>query len=62
MKIDWSPDFRYILAPSIDNKPISYVTALERNSAFSVKGLFMGPFSTINCVRFNPNLYQLPTK
>ena len=61
LKIDWSPDFRYLVVPAIDDKPVPYVVALDRNKAFGFKGIFMGPFSTINCVKFNPHLYELPS-
>lgn len=61
MKIDWSPDFRYLVSPAIDDKPVPYVVALDRNKSFNFKGVFIGPFSTINCIKFNPNLYELPS-
>ena len=38
-----------------------YIVALDRNKDFNFKGIFMGPFSSINCVKFNPHLYELPT-
>jgi len=56
-KIDWSPDYRYVLLPSLDDKIVPFVCALDRQKDFKVCKTFMGPFSSINCVKFNPNLY-----
>ncbi|EAR94477.1 TUP1-like enhancer of split protein (macronuclear) [Tetrahymena thermophila SB210] len=57
-KIDWSPDYRYVLVPSLDDKIVPFVCALDRQKDFKVCKTFMGPFSSINCVKFNPNLYE----
>ena len=56
-KIDWSPDFKYILSPSLDDKIVPVVCALDRQD-FDVKFTFMGPFSSINCIKFNPVLFE----
>lgn len=57
-KIDWSPDYRYVLVPSLDDKIVPFVCALDRQKDFKVCRTFMGPFSSINCVKFNQNLFQ----
>lgn len=57
-KIDWSPDYRYILVPTLEDKIVPMVAAIDRNDNFQVKQIFMGPFSSINCVKFNPRLFR----
>lgn len=56
-KIDWSPDYKYILTPSLDDKIVPVVCAIDRQD-FSVKFTYMGPFSSINCIRFSPRLFE----
>lgn len=56
-KIDWSPDYKYLLSPSLDDKIVPVVCALDRQD-FEVKFTFMGPFSSINCIKFNPLLFE----
>lgn len=56
-KIDFSPDFKYFLIPSLDDKIVPVVCALDRQD-FDVKFTYMGPFSSINCIRFSPVLYE----
>jgi len=56
-KIDWSPDYKYVLSPSLDDKIVPVVCALDRQD-FEVKFTFMGPFSSINCIKFNPILFE----
>jgi protein HIRA/HIR1 len=35
------------------------VAALDRTRDFAIARCYMGPFSSINCIRFNPQLYRL---
>lgn len=56
-KIDWSPDFRYLLVPALDDRTLPLVVALNRNNNFAARCVFTGPFSSINCVKFSPVLY-----
>ena len=57
-KIDWSPDFRYLLVPSLDDRIVPVVCALDRHRDFKVTKTFLGPFSSVNVVRFSPILYN----
>ena len=51
-----SPDFKYIVSPSLDDKIVPMVCAIDRQD-FKITHTFMGPFSSINCVKFNPHLF-----
>lgn len=33
-KIDWSPDYRYILVPTLEDKIVPMVAAIDRNDNF----------------------------
>lgn len=57
-KIDWSPDYRYLLVPSLDDRIVPVVCALDRHRDFKVSKTFLGPFSSVNVVRFSPILYN----
>ena len=52
-----SPDNKFIVVPSLDDKLVPIICALDRQD-FEVKFTYMGPFSSINCISFNPNLYK----
>ena len=56
-KIDWSPDFRYLLVPALDDRTVPLVVSLNRKNNSSARCVFTGPFSSINCVKFSPILY-----
>lgn len=56
-KIDWSPDFRYLLVPALEDRTIPLVVALDRNKQFTVRSIFVGSFSSVNCTKFSPILY-----
>ena len=60
-KIDWSPDYRFLLIPSMDDRVVPIVCVLDRHADFKVTKTFIGPFSSINCVRFSPKLVKLKT-
>jgi hypothetical protein len=47
-KIAWSPDCNFLLVPSLDDKILPVVCAIERQN-FEVLYSFTGPFSSINC-------------
>ena len=57
-KIDWSPDCRYILVPSMDDGVVPVVCALDRHQLFKVSKTFIGPFSSVNTVKFSPVLVK----
>lgn len=58
-KLDWSPDFRYLLVPNLDDKVIPTLCALDRHNDFQISHTFIGPFSSINCIKFSPLLFNV---
>lgn len=44
--------------PSLDDKIVPVVIALDRDKDFQIGAIFMGPFSSINCIKFNPHIYN----
>ena len=61
-KIDCSPDYRYLMVPSLDDKQVPSVAQIDRTKDFSIVRTFIGPFSSINCLRFSPVLYRYQDK
>ncbi|CAD8192363.1 unnamed protein product [Paramecium pentaurelia] len=57
-KLDWSVDCRYLAVPNLDDKTIPTVAILDRNQNFQVVRTIVGPFSSINVVRFSPMLFK----
>ncbi len=51
-----------MLLPSLDDKVVPIVVGLDRQKDFAVSHIFMGPFSSINCIKFNPNLFRMYDK
>lgn len=42
----------------MDDKEVPVVCALDRNQNFKVVKTFLGPFSSVNAVKFSPVLYN----
>ena len=53
-KLDWSPDCRYLLVPGLDDRLVPSALLLDRTADFDVTFVFVGPFSSINALKFNP--------
>jgi WD40 repeat protein len=54
----WSPDFNYLVCPSLDDSRISLAINLCRSNNFKVQNVFYGHVSSISCAKFSPNLYE----
>ena len=54
----WSPDFNYLVCPSLDDSKVSVAVNLSRSGGFRFKQGFLGHVSSISCAKFNPNLYE----
>lgn len=54
----WSPDFNYLVCPSLDDSKISLAISLCRGTNFNINHVFMGHVSSISCVRFSDILYD----
>lgn len=51
-KMAFSTDFRLLLVPSLDDKELPFVASVSRFN-FESENVYVGPFSSINCVAFN---------
>jgi WD40 repeat protein len=56
--MSWSPDFNYLVCPSIDDSKVSLAFALCRSMNFKITYAFFGHASSISCASFSPILYE----
>lgn len=56
--MSWSPDFNYLVCPSIDDSKVSLAFALCRSANFKITYAFFGHASSISCASFSPILYE----
>ena len=57
-KIDFSPDLRYLLAPSLYDRKMPHICALDRQKNFEVAYVMGGSFVPITCIKFMPCIFQ----
>ena len=55
--MSWSPDFNFLVCPSLDDNKVSLAINISRGGGFRVKNGFFGHISSISSAKFNPNLY-----
>ncbi len=46
------------MVPSLDDKQVPSVAQIDRTQDFKIIKTFIGPFSSINCIKFSPMLYR----
>ena len=56
--MDWSPDFGMLLVPNLNEAKAPTAIFLDRNNSFKIHRILAGHTSPINCVKFNPLLYE----
>lgn len=56
--MSWSPDFNYLVSPSLDDNKVSLAFAMCRSQNFKTTHAFIGHASSISCASFSPNLYE----
>lgn len=45
----WSPDFSYLVSPSLDDSKVSLALNFSRANGFKLKQAFLGHVSSISC-------------
>ena len=55
--MSWSPDFNFLVCPSLDDNKVSLAINISRGGGFRVKNVFFGHISSISSAKFNPTLY-----
>ena len=56
--MDWSPDFGYLLVPNINEIKSPSAILFDRHLNFKINRIFKGHTSPINCMKFNPLIYE----
>ena len=56
--MSWSPDFNYLVCPSLDDSKVSLAFSLCRGLNFKTTHAFIGHASSISCACFSPVLYE----
>lgn len=56
--MSWSPDFNYLVSPSLDDSKVSLAFSLSRAANFKTTHAFIGHASSISSAAFSPILYQ----
>ena len=57
-KIDFSPDLRYILAPSLYDRRMPHICAQDREKGFDIVSVMGGSFVPITCIKFMPCIFN----
>ena len=56
--LSWSPDFTLLASPNLNDVKISTAIIFDRTKNFNVKNILIGHKTPINCMKFNPNIYE----
>ena len=54
----WSPDFTLLAAPNLNDLKVSSTVVFDRKKNFTVKNILIGHRTPINCLKFNPHIYD----
>ena len=54
----WSPDFTLLASPNLNDLKVSSAVVFDRKKNFTVKNILIGHRTPINCLKFNPHIYE----
>lgn len=56
--MSWSPDYTLLACPNLNNMKLSTGIIFDRKKNFTVKNILVGHKTPINCLKFNPHIYE----